>query len=83
MALDAHVGQSIFENVLRNNPAGKPHILVMHVLDFLPPVDSILTVVDGDITEVEFCHNNTPGCLTSLAIAWNIHQFNVKQWGIC
>ena len=51
-ALDAHVGQAVFENVLRANPSGKTRILVTHALHFLPQVDHILTILDGKVAEV-------------------------------
>ena len=54
-ALDAHVGEAVFEQVLRSNSAHKTRILVTHALHFLPQVDYILTIVDGRIAEV--CNN--------------------------
>ncbi|KZP02968.1 hypothetical protein FIBSPDRAFT_769650 [Athelia psychrophila] len=50
-ALDAHVGKSVFEQVLRTKSADKTRILVTHALHFLPQVDYILTIVDGRIAE--------------------------------
>ncbi|KAH7925483.1 ABC transporter [Leucogyrophana mollusca] len=50
-ALDAHVGKAVFQNVLKNNSAGKTRILVTHALHFLPEVDYIYTLVDGRIAE--------------------------------
>lgn len=50
-ALDAHVGASVFKNVLLTAPAGKTRILVTHALHFLPQVDYIYTLVDGRIAE--------------------------------
>ncbi|KIJ66691.1 hypothetical protein HYDPIDRAFT_26121 [Hydnomerulius pinastri MD-312] len=50
-ALDAHVGKAVFQNVLKNSPAGKTRILVTHALHFLPEVDYIYTLVDGKIAE--------------------------------
>ncbi|XP_056608084.1 multidrug resistance-associated protein 1 [Triplophysa dalaica] len=53
-AVDAHVGQHIFEKVI--GPKGvlknKTRILVTHGLNFLPQADLILVMVDGVITEM-------------------------------
>lgn len=52
-ALDAHVGQAVFDNVVRADGAldGKTRVLVTHKLDFLPHVDYIITLSEGKITE--------------------------------
>ncbi|KAJ7454698.1 ABC transporter [Mycena latifolia] len=50
-ALDAHVGKSVFHNVLQNTLQGKTRILVTHALHFLPYVDYIITIADGRIAE--------------------------------
>ncbi|KAI9439887.1 ABC transporter [Lactarius indigo] len=50
-ALDAHVGESVFNNVLLDNGSGATRILVTHALHFLPKVDHIYFMVDGRITE--------------------------------
>ncbi|KAH9173294.1 putative ATP-binding cassette transporter protein YOR1 [Lactarius sanguifluus] len=50
-ALDAHVGESVFNNVLLDSSSGTTRILVTHVLHFLPKVDHIYFVVNGRITE--------------------------------
>lgn len=50
-ALDAHVGASVFKEVLVGSPPGKTRILVTHALHFLPQVDYIYTLVDGCIAE--------------------------------
>jgi ABC-type multidrug transport system ATPase subunit len=50
-ALDAHVGNAVFRNVLKNSTTGKTRILVTHALHFLPEVDYIYTLVDGKIAE--------------------------------
>ncbi|KAG7459398.1 hypothetical protein MATL_G00210320 [Megalops atlanticus] len=53
-AVDAHVGQHIFDKVI--GPKGvlsdKTRVLVTHGLSFLPQADLILVMVDGEITEV-------------------------------
>ncbi|XP_030646268.1 multidrug resistance-associated protein 1-like [Chanos chanos] len=53
-AVDAHVGQHIFDRVI--GPKGilknKTRVLVTHGLSFLPQVDLILVMVDGEITEM-------------------------------
>ncbi|XP_068606933.1 multidrug resistance-associated protein 1-like [Brachionichthys hirsutus] len=52
-AVDAHVGQHIFDKVI--GPKGvlrdKTRILVTHGMSFLPQADHILVLVDGEITE--------------------------------
>ncbi len=50
-ALDAHVGESVFNNVLLDSSSGATRILVTHALHFLPKVDHIYFMVDGRITE--------------------------------
>ncbi|KAJ7183174.1 ABC transporter [Mycena filopes] len=50
-ALDAHVGKAVFHNVLQNTLQGKTRILVTHALHFLPHVDYIITIADGQIAE--------------------------------
>ncbi|XP_061604278.1 multidrug resistance-associated protein 1 isoform X2 [Phyllopteryx taeniolatus] len=53
-AVDAHVGKHIFDHVI--GPQGllknKTRVLVTHGLSYLPQVDMILVMVDGEITEV-------------------------------
>ncbi|KAM9784084.1 multidrug resistance-associated protein 1 [Syngnathus typhle] len=53
-AVDAHVGKHIFEHVI--GPQGllkeKTRLLVTHGLSYLPQVDLILVMVDGEITEI-------------------------------
>uniref|UniRef100_A0A8B9RM10 ABC-type glutathione-S-conjugate transporter n=1 Tax=Astyanax mexicanus TaxID=7994 RepID=A0A8B9RM10_ASTMX len=52
-AVDAHVGQHIFDKVI--GPKGvlrdKTRVLVTHGTSFLPQADLILVLVDGEITE--------------------------------
>ncbi|KAL2087062.1 hypothetical protein ACEWY4_018121 [Coilia grayii] len=52
-AVDAHVGQHIFDKVI--GPRGvlrdKTRVLVTHGMGFLPQADLILVLVDGEITE--------------------------------
>jgi ABC-type sulfate/molybdate transport systems ATPase subunit len=53
-ALDAHVGKSVFHDVLQRNQSyakDTTRILVTHALHFLPQVDYIYTLVDGRIAE--------------------------------
>ncbi|KAH9013509.1 ABC transporter [Lactarius pseudohatsudake] len=50
-ALDAHVGESVFNNVILDSSSGATRILVTHALQFLPKVDHIYFVVNGRITE--------------------------------
>ena len=52
-AVDAHVGRHIFDKVL--GPSGmlkdKTRVLVTHGIAFLPQVDQIIVMKDGQITE--------------------------------
>ncbi|XP_061829744.1 multidrug resistance-associated protein 1 [Nerophis lumbriciformis] len=52
-AVDAHVGKHLFDQVI--GPQGllkdKTRVLVTHGLSYLPQVDLILVMVDGEITE--------------------------------
>jgi ABC-type multidrug transport system ATPase subunit len=50
-ALDAHVGESVFNNVLLDTSSGATRILVTHALHFLPKVDYIFFMIDGQIAE--------------------------------
>ncbi|PPQ65049.1 hypothetical protein CVT26_015745 [Gymnopilus dilepis] len=50
-ALDAHVGKDVFQHVLRSHGQKTTRILVTHALHFLPQVDFIITVSDGQIAE--------------------------------
>uniref|UniRef100_A0A673GYT1 ABC-type glutathione-S-conjugate transporter n=1 Tax=Sinocyclocheilus rhinocerous TaxID=307959 RepID=A0A673GYT1_9TELE len=53
-AVDAHVGQHIFEKVIGPNGVlkNKTRVLVTHGLSFLPQADLILVMEDGEITEM-------------------------------
>ncbi|NXE20453.1 MRP6 protein, partial [Ardeotis kori] len=53
-AVDAHVGQHIFEHVLGPNGLlkDKTRVLVTHAINILPQVDNIVLLVDGTISEV-------------------------------
>ncbi|XP_078036751.1 multidrug-Resistance like Protein 1 isoform X5 [Augochlora pura] len=53
-AVDSHVGKHIFENVIGNSGLlkKKTRILVTHGITFLPEVDNIIVLKDGEITEV-------------------------------
>ncbi|CAO1343275.1 unnamed protein product [Diamesa hyperborea] len=52
-AVDAHVGKHIFDNVFSENGLlkGKTRLLVTHAVAFLPKVDEIYVMVNGEITE--------------------------------
>ncbi|NWR69627.1 MRP1 protein, partial [Centropus unirufus] len=53
-AVDAHVGQHIFEHVLGPNGLlkDKTRVLVTHTIHILPQVDNIVFLVDGMISEI-------------------------------
>lgn len=52
-AVDSHVGKHIFENVI--GPGGllkkKTRILVTHGITYLPEVDHIIVLKDGEVSE--------------------------------
>lgn len=52
-AVDSHVGKHIFENILGQNGLlkGKTRFLITHAISYLPKVDEILVMKDGEITE--------------------------------
>ncbi|XP_076672367.1 multidrug-Resistance like Protein 1 isoform X1 [Andrena cerasifolii] len=52
-AVDSHVGKHIFENVIGSNGLlkKKTRILVTHGITYLPEVDNIIVIKDGEITE--------------------------------
>lgn len=52
-AVDSHVGKHIFENVIGPTGilAGKTRILVTHGITYLPDVDEIFVIKDGEISE--------------------------------
>ena len=50
-ALDTHVGEAVFNNVLLHSSSGSTRILVTHALHFLPRVEYIYFIVDGRIAE--------------------------------
>ncbi|KAF1397721.1 Multidrug resistance-associated protein 1, partial [Spheniscus humboldti] len=53
-AVDAHVGQHIFEHVLGHNGLlkDKTRVLVTHTINILPQVDNIVLLMDGTISEI-------------------------------
>nr|XP_034174731.1 multidrug resistance-associated protein 1 isoform X3 [Osmia lignaria] len=53
-AVDSHVGKHIFENVMGSNGLlkKKTRVLVTHGITYLPEVDNIIVLQDGEITEV-------------------------------
>ncbi|KAM6197294.1 ATP-binding cassette sub-family C member 6 [Sarcoramphus papa] len=53
-AVDAHVGQHIFDHVLGPNGLlkDKTRVLVTHTINVLPQVDNIVFLVDGTISEI-------------------------------
>ncbi|CAG5117053.1 unnamed protein product, partial [Candidula unifasciata] len=52
-AVDSHVGKHIFENVISSKGVlkGKTRVLVTHGVHWLPLVDTIIVLKDGEITE--------------------------------
>jgi len=50
-ALDPHVSETVFENVLKKTLSSKTRILITHSLRLLPKVDHIITIADGRINE--------------------------------
>jgi len=50
-AVDAHVGKYLFEHAIKGSLAGKTRLLVTHALHFLPEVDYIYCIEQGQIME--------------------------------
>lgn len=52
-AVDSHVGRHIFDNILGENGIlrGKTRLLVTHAIVYLPKIDDIYVMVEGEITE--------------------------------
>ncbi|KAJ3043701.1 hypothetical protein HDV00_004474 [Rhizophlyctis rosea] len=50
-AVDAHVGRYLFEECITGSLNGKTRILVTHQLHFLPRVDWVLVMKDGEVAE--------------------------------
>ena len=50
-ALDVHVSEVVFENVLKKALGSRTRILVTHSLQLIPKVDYIVTIADGRINE--------------------------------
>lgn len=52
-AVDSHVGKHIFDNVICENGMlkGKTRFLVTHAVSYLPRVDEIFVMINGEITE--------------------------------
>ncbi|XP_048239473.1 ATP-binding cassette sub-family C member 2-like [Haliotis rufescens] len=65
-AVDSHVGKHIFDKVLSRNGllAGKTRVLVTHGIHWLPEVDSIHVMTNGQISETgtydQLLHQNGP-----------------------
>uniref|UniRef100_A0A8C1PL53 ABC-type glutathione-S-conjugate transporter n=1 Tax=Cyprinus carpio TaxID=7962 RepID=A0A8C1PL53_CYPCA len=76
-AVDAHVGQHIFEKVIGPNGVlkNKTRILVTHGLSFLPQADLILVMEDGEITEM--------GSYAELLSRKNTFADFVKAFSVC
>ncbi len=51
-AVDAHVGQAIFNNCVRDYLEGTTRVLVTHQLQYLPYVDQIIVLKKGEIVEM-------------------------------
>ncbi|KAJ4489677.1 ABC transporter [Lentinula edodes] len=50
-ALDAHVGQAVFTDAIQNMLKGKTRLLVTHQLHFLPYVDWVICIEQGQVVE--------------------------------
>ncbi|XP_054426212.1 ATP-binding cassette sub-family C member 12-like [Pteronotus mesoamericanus] len=50
-AVDAHVGQHVFEECIRKTLRGKTVVLVTHQLQFLESCDEVILLEDGEICE--------------------------------
>lgn len=50
-ALDAHVGQQVFNSCIKEELRGKTRVLVTNQLHFLPQVDKIIMISKGNVIE--------------------------------
>ncbi len=50
-AVDVHVGRAIFDNVLRGLLKGKSILVVTHQLQYLPNMDTVITLANGRLVE--------------------------------
>ena len=48
-AVDAHVGQNLFNNVFKTILAGKTIVMVTHALQYLPDVDRVIMLENGEV----------------------------------
>jgi ATP-binding cassette subfamily C (CFTR/MRP) protein 1 len=73
-ALDAHVGYAVFKNVILGALSGRTRVLVTHALHFLPFVDHIVVLDNGEIAE--------RGSYDNLVEKGNVFGELVKQFGV-
>jgi len=71
-AVDAHVGRHLFEKLISSSTGylkGSTRVFVTHGIGFLPMVDQILVMKDGEITECggykSLLHNKVPNTITN------------------
>jgi ABC-type multidrug transport system fused ATPase/permease subunit len=50
-ALDMHVGQKVFKNVIQGELRGKTRILVTHALSYVHEFDEVLVMREGQIVD--------------------------------
>lgn len=50
-AVDAHVGEKLFNNAICGSLKSKTRVLVTHALHFLPRVDYIICIEHGKVTQ--------------------------------
>ncbi|KAM2384674.1 hypothetical protein ACFXTH_042070 [Malus domestica] len=56
-AVDAHTATNLFNEYVMEALLGKTVLLVTHQVDFLPPFDSVLLMVDGEILQAASYHH--------------------------
>ncbi|KAI8806674.1 P-loop containing nucleoside triphosphate hydrolase protein [Cladochytrium replicatum] len=72
-ALDAHVGRFVFHGAIANNMKGRTRILVTHQLHYLPYVDMVVVMKDGQVVE--------QGSYTELVSQNGVFSEMVKNYG--
>ena len=75
-AVDAHVGQHLFQECICGALAASTRILVTHQLQFLPSADLVLVLAGGRIA-----HAGTYSALTAAGVEFRCLPVSPPNWG--
>uniref|UniRef100_A0A182J6S8 ABC-type glutathione-S-conjugate transporter n=1 Tax=Anopheles atroparvus TaxID=41427 RepID=A0A182J6S8_ANOAO len=85
-AVDAHVGKHIFEKVVGPSGmlVGKSRLLVTHGISYLPFVENIFVIKEGEISESGSYQANLIGIEESAtgAVTWDVYRKYIKSIGL-